>query len=57
MVSQETLFWSLNRRQSEFRELALTGRYFSVHLASAQFARGYEHIDSPYSTYYGSDAS
>lgn len=25
------------RRQSEFRELALTGRYCRVHLASVQF--------------------
>lgn len=40
-------------RQSEFRELALTGRYCRVHLASVQFGRGYEPIDSPYSTQYG----
>lgn len=35
-------------RQSEFHELALTGRYCRVHLASVQFGRGYEAIDLPY---------
>lgn len=40
-------------RQSEFRELALTGCYCRVHLASVQFGRGYEPIDSPYSTQHG----
>lgn len=38
------------RRQSELRELALTGRYCRVHLASVQFAPGYEPIDIPFST-------
>lgn len=41
------------RRPSEFRELALTGRYCRVHLASVQFGRGYEPIDFPYSALYG----
>lgn len=41
---------SPSSRQSEFRELALTGLYCSVHLASAQFGSGYEPIDSLYST-------
>lgn len=38
-------------RQSEFHELALTGRYCRVHLASVQFRFvGYEPIDFPYCT-------
>ena len=43
---------SCEYRQSEFRELALTGRYCRVHLASVQFGRRYEPIDFPYSTQY-----
>lgn len=60
--STEVLCWNgmnqnslpVGDRQSEFHELALTGRYCHVHLASVQFGRGYEPIDLPYSVVYRS---